>query len=95
MKLAGRDILNEFALSHADAAAALAIWIAEIEVSAWKTPADLKGRYPSASILGKNHYVFNIKGNTYRLDTKINFVAGQVLVKRIGTHAEYDKWKFE
>lgn len=38
--------------------------------------------------------VFNIKGNKYRLDTKINYQHQIVSVQRIGTRAEYNNWKF-
>ena len=39
--------------------------------------------------------VFNIRGNRYRLITKIDYSAGTVQVREILTHAEYDKgeWK--
>jgi len=36
--------------------------------------------------------VFDIKGNKYRLVTIINYELKIVLVRRIGTHAEYSKW---
>jgi len=38
--------------------------------------------------------VFNLKGTKYRLDTTIAFNTGIVVVERMGTHAEYTKWKF-
>ena len=38
--------------------------------------------------------VFNVKGNKYRLDTRVAYRTGVVVVKRIGTHAEYDRWTF-
>ncbi len=41
--------------------------------------------------LSSNRVVFNIKGNTYRLIAMINFDYGQVFIRFVGTHAEYDK----
>jgi len=41
--------------------------------------------------LKENRVVFNIKGNDYRLVTKINYPHGIVYVRFVGTHAEYDK----
>jgi mRNA interferase HigB len=35
--------------------------------------------------------VFNIKGNTYRLVVRIKYSHGVVLIRFIGTHAEYDR----
>ena len=68
--------------------------MAEAEEAEWDIPLDVKERYPSASIIGGGRVVFNIKGNRYRLDTKISYKNQTVLIKRIGTHAEYDEWIF-
>jgi mRNA interferase HigB len=35
--------------------------------------------------------VFNIKGNHYRLIVKINYSYGMVLIRFVGTHADYDR----
>ena len=43
--------------------------------------------------VGNGRYVFNIKGNTYRLVVLVIFVNGTMQVKFCGTHAEYDKIK--
>jgi len=41
-----------------------------------------------------NHrYVFNIKGNDYRLLAIISFNAQKVYIRFIGTHKDYDKIK--
>jgi mRNA interferase HigB len=58
----------------------------------WKTPAELKARYPSASILPGNRVVFNIAHNDFRIGVAIAFDEQIVRVKRIGTHVEYDAW---
>ena len=94
MKVLGRNILHEFGQKHADAASALSSWLHEAEEAQWVTPADLKGRFSSASILSGSRVVINIKGNNYRLDIKINYASQVILVKRIGTHSEYEKWTF-
>ncbi|MBO4735957.1 MAG: type II toxin-antitoxin system HigB family toxin, partial [Paludibacteraceae bacterium] len=41
--------------------------------------------------VGNQHYVFNIRGNNYRLIVVIKFTIGTVLIRFVGTHAEYDK----
>lgn len=93
MRLVGKKQLYEFAQSHEDVAKQIDVWVAEIEDATWKSPAELKQRYPQASILPMNQIVFNLKGNKYRLLTTISFKTQTVLVDRIGTHAEYSRWK--
>lgn len=94
MKLLGKALLEDFARSHADARSQIDAWIAEVEEATWRGPMDIKARFSSASFLADNRVVFNLKGNRYRLDTKVNYKNQIVLVKRIGTHTEYDKWTF-
>lgn len=93
MRVLGKDVLGEFTKGHADVRGSLAAWLAEVEEAEWKTPQDVRARYPTVSFIGK-HAVFNLKGTKYRLDTVVAFNTSVVLVKRMGTHAEYADWKF-
>lgn len=92
MKLVGRELLTDFMREHADTRAALAAWVAEVENAAWTGPIDIKARFPSASFLADNEVIFNIKGNNYRLKAQVLYAPQLVIVKRIGTHTEYDRW---
>ena len=94
MKVIGQAILIDYSNNHADVASQMSAWIAEAKEAKWATPNDIKARYVNASFLSDNRIVFNIKGNKYRLDTKIYYQRQIVMVKRIGTHGEYNKWKF-
>ncbi len=94
MKVVGTTVLQEFAQQHADAAGAVAAWLAEARNAKWESPQAIKARYPSASFLADNRVVFNIKGNRYRLDTKVSYNTGVVVIVRVGTHAEYNHWTF-
>ncbi len=80
---------------HAEVGGAVDAWLREAMISAWRTPSDVKASYVSASFLAGNRVIFNLKGNKYRLETKIAYQTGVVIVKRIGTHAEYDRWTFD
>lgn len=91
MRVFSRKTLVEFWTKHVDAEQSLKPWFSEAEKARWKTPTDIKRLYPSASFLADNRVVFNIKGNTYRLIVKINYDYGQVFVRFVGTHAQYDK----
>jgi mRNA interferase HigB len=94
MKLLGKKLLDDFARLHADVRSQIDAWIAEVEEATWQGPMDIKARFRSASFLADNRVVFNLKGNRYRLDTKVNYKNQIVLVMRIGTHAQYDTWTF-
>lgn len=74
-----------------DAKGPLEAWYYEARNAQWGSPADIKERYRSASIIGDNRVVFNIAGNKYRLIVRINYASKTVFVRFIGTHKEYDK----
>ncbi|MDY9918675.1 putative membrane protein [Proteiniphilum saccharofermentans] len=85
------QILDEFVEKHADCRKAVQNWINKVEDAEWKSHTDLKMDFPSADYVKNGRYVFNIRGNKYRLIVVVVFVAGQLIVRFIGTHAEYDK----
>lgn len=93
MKVLGRETLSDFIKRHAEVRTQVAAWVAEAEEADWKSPQDVRARYPTVSFI-RGRTVFNIKGNKYRLDTTIAFNTGIVIVDRMGTHAEYTKWKY-
>ena len=66
-------------------------WYAEAVAAVWSSPADVKNRYPHASLIGKKRMVFNIGGNKYRLIVEIDYVHQLVFVHFLGTHKQYDK----
>jgi mRNA interferase HigB len=94
MKVIGLLTLNKFLENHSECKQQLHSWLAEAKDVIWATPNDIKSRYVSASFLADNRVVFNIKGNGYRLDTKIYYQRQVVMIMRMGTHAEYMGWKF-
>ena len=91
MRILGRDKLDAFVKAHADARAWIENWIGEAERTRWKTPQEIKNLYSSASFLAGNIVIFNVKGNHYRMETLIAYNTETVIVRWIGTHAEYDK----
>ncbi len=95
MKLMGKERLQKFRDKYPDARSQVDSWAAEVENADWKTPHDLKARYPKASILGKQQAIFDICWNKYRIWVKIAYQTGIVLIRGIGTHKEYEKWEIE
>ncbi|HEV7239071.1 MAG TPA: type II toxin-antitoxin system HigB family toxin [Thermoanaerobaculia bacterium] len=94
MKLLGLNVLSAFAKAHPDAEPSLSAWQAEVERATWKHGAELKGLYPSASFVGRDNVIFNIRGNNYRLHARVSFATQVVIVVQIGTHKEYEGWKY-
>ncbi len=80
---------------YMDAKGALQSWHDEALKANWKTPQEIKHEYRSASICGNNRVVFNIAGNKYRLVVEMQYQAGIVWVKFLGTHAQYDQINVE
>jgi len=91
MRIVSLKRLISFSATHADAKGPLDAWYHEIKHESWGSPTAIKARYPSADILPGNRVVFNIKGNKYRLIVRINYAAGVVYIRFVGTHAEYDR----
>jgi mRNA interferase HigB len=86
-----RKALEEFWTKYRDAEGPLKAWFAETVAADWKSPEDIRARYGTASIVGSERVVFNIKGNKYRLVVAVNYGAHLVFIKFFGTHAEYDR----
>ena len=91
MRVIARKTLKEFWTKHPDSEQHLKAWYKEAENASWKNSNQLKKDYPSASILGDNRVVFNIKHNNYRLIVRINYNYQMLWIRFIGTHAQYDK----
>ncbi len=71
--------------------AALDSWFHEAARAEWHNPADVQRQYRTASVIGSDRVVFNIKGNDYRMVTAIDYRRQIVFIKWIGNHSSYDK----
>lgn len=91
MVIISKTILVEFGIKHSNAIESLNRWYAETKGADWKNFPELKETFNSVDAVGNNRYVFNIKGNNYRLVAMIFFDIRTVFVRFIGTHSEYDK----
>lgn len=91
MRIFTEQALKEYAEAHPDVKAALQEWVTTVKKSEWTCFADVKKTFNSVDNIGSQHYVFNIKGNNYRLIAVIKFTIKFVYIRFVGTHAEYDK----
>ena len=76
---------------HQDAEQPLKVWYAEVRRAAWRTPADVKAKYGSASLRPSGRVGFNRGGNKYRLIVLIRYDKQTVFVRFIGTHEAHDR----
>jgi mRNA interferase HigB len=97
MRIIARRTLREFIASlagHRDqpaVKAALDAWFDEVKKARWRSAADVKRSYASASIVTSERIVFNVKGNAYRLVVAVDFDKNIVWIKWIGSHKDYDR----
>lgn len=66
-------------------------WYNIAEKAEWRNLSEIKVDFPATDYVGNQHYVFNIKGNSYRLVVVVKFTIGYIFIRFVGTHKEYDK----
>ena len=93
MRIVSHRKLVEFYESegHGDSKTALERWYDIAEKAEWKNLSEIKVDFPSTDYVGNQCYVFNIKGNKYRLVVVVKFTIGHVFIRYVGTHSDYDK----
>ncbi len=91
MRIISRRTLREFWVKYSDAEGPLQAWYANVKRADWNTPSDVKAAYRNASFVKNNRVVFNIKGNSYRLVTAIDYQYRIVYIRFVGTHQAYSK----
>jgi mRNA interferase HigB len=96
MRIIARRTPRDFGAAHAghkDQRAlktALDAWFDEVRKATWRSAADVKRLYATASIIAADRIVFDIKGSGYRLVVSVDFEKSIVWIKWIGTHRDYD-----
>ena len=83
--------LLEFAERHPTAASPLNNWYNIAKAADWSKLSDIKKVFNNVDYVGNDRYVFNLKGNDFRLVAMIFFDKRTLFIRFLGTHAEYDK----
>ena len=92
MQVIARRTLVEFWERHRQAEGPIRVWFAVVSKARWRTSADVKRQFgTTVDFVGDNRLIFDLGGNKYRLVVHVSYTFGRVLVKFIGTHAEYDR----
>ena len=80
MRIIAKSKIVDYYTENPEAEIALEDWYHKTKLTEWNN-----------DNVGNQHYVFNIKGNNYRLIVVIKFTIKTILIRFIGTHADYDK----
>lgn len=90
MRILSKRTLREFWQIHGDCKNQLLSWYRTVKLSKYGSSEEVLREFSNCRAIGKNRYVFKIKGNKYRLIVKMNFDLSTVWIRFIGTHSEYD-----
>lgn len=91
MVVISKKAINDFSEQEPQAIEALLNWYKETKAADWANFSEMKKTFNSVDGVGNDLYIFNIKGNHYRLIARILFKVRTVYIKFIGTHKQYDK----
>lgn len=91
MRIISARTIREYYESHPASKSALQDWSEKVKAADWTCLADMRKTFNAVDYVGNQHYVFNIKGNDFRLIAVVKFTVKFVLIRFIGTHAEYDR----
>jgi len=92
VQIIAKRTLVQFWQCHPRAELPLKTWHSMANRAQWTAPADVKAEFgATVDFLADNRLVFDIAGNRYRLIVHAAYRYKRVLIKFIGTHAEYDK----
>ena len=91
MIIANPDVLFRFARRHPGLLGLLQAWQDSVNSETWRNPHEAIALHSNARILGRKRLIFNIRGNRYRIVAQVNYESGQISIRFIGTHEQYDR----
>ena len=94
MRIMNDKILVKFLKKHRNAKIGIEIWKSFIKNANWRDYQDVKADYPKVRLINEYRVVFKIDGNKWRIDRRIDYQGNRVIINRVGTHEEYNKWKY-
>jgi len=93
MRIVTLKRIQEYSELYPDVDTPLRNWYKKTRESEWNCFADIKQTFNSVDCVGNDRFVFNIKGNDYRLIAIVIYASQKVYIRFIGTHSEYNKIK--
>lgn len=68
-------------------------WFKIVKKAEWENFNEMKRTFNSVDSVGNQRYVFNIKGNNYRVIAKVLFQYQRVYIRWVGNHKDYNRLK--
>ena len=85
--------LREFFEEDPNSKVALQDWYKRASKAQWDNFSDIKKTFNSVDSVGNSRFVFNVKGNHYRIVTQILFTLKRIYIRWVGNHKNYDNIK--
>ena len=92
VQVVAKRTLRTFWERHPRSEAPLRTWHALVSHANWLRPQDAKDMFGGAvDIVADNRLIFDVGGNKYRIVVRVSYEYKRVLIKFVGTHADYDR----
>jgi len=85
--------LREYFEKETNARVALQDWFKKTTKADWNNFSEIRNTFNSADNVGNNRYVFNVKGNHYRIVAIVNFKIKRVFIRWVGNYKNYNRIK--
>jgi mRNA interferase HigB len=91
MRVITYKYIRKFIIRHPDSRVALKVWYHKMKRVRPVGFHDLKREFAGVDYVGNSRFVFNIKGNKYRVVALILFKPQKTYIRFIGLYSEYNK----
>lgn len=92
VQILSKSTLKAFWMIHPQSEVPLQAWYVAVSKVVWAGPADIKAMFgANVDFVADNRVIFDISRNKYRLIVHVSYKFRRVLVKFIGTYADYGK----
>jgi len=85
--------LKEYFETETNSKIALQDWYKKASKSDWYNFSELSHTFNAADYVGNERYVFNIKGNHYRIVAIVKFTLQRIYIRWVGNHKDYNRIK--
>jgi mRNA interferase HigB len=94
MRIVSRKAIREATAGHSEWGASLNAWFKIAKGAEWENFTDVRNSWRNSDVVGR-FVVFDISHNRCRLIATINYKWRMVYIRRILSHAEYDRQEWE